>query len=83
MATHFAAPDDAIALDHPARVLSRVIETLDLSAFTENSKAVEGGAGRPVKIRSMLLTLWTYAVSRGVGSAREIERLTQSDHGFR
>lgn len=79
----FAAPDDVIALDHPARVLSRVIETLDLSAFTERSKAVEGSAGRPVKSRAMLLTLWTYAVSRGVGSAREIERLTQSEDGFR
>ncbi len=79
----FSAPDDAIAGDHPARVLSRVVGTLDLSAFTEQSKSVEGSAGRPVLSRAMLMTLWTYAVSRRIGSAREIERLTQSDDGFR
>lgn len=79
----FAVPDDAIAADHPARVLSKVIETLDLSAFTEKAKSVEGGAGRPVKSRAMLLTLWTYAVSRGIGSAREIERRTRSEDAFR
>jgi transposase len=79
----FAVPDEAIATDQPARVLSKVIETLDLSAFTERAKSVEGGAGRPVKSRAMLLTLWTYAVSRGIGSAREIERQTRSEDGFR
>lgn len=31
----------------------------------------------------MLLTLWLYAVSRGISSAREVERLTESDVGFR
>jgi transposase len=79
----FAVPDEAIAADHPARMLSRLIEKLDLTAFTERSKSVEGGAGRPVKSRAMLLTLWAYAIYRRIGSAREIERLTQSDDGFR
>jgi hypothetical protein len=31
----------------------------------------------------MLLTLWLYAISRGIGSAREIERLTRTDDAFR
>jgi hypothetical protein len=31
----------------------------------------------------MLLTLWLYAVSRAVGSAREIARLTETDRAFR
>ena len=30
----------------------------------------------------MLLTLWLYAISRGISSAREIERLSQSDDAF-
>lgn len=31
----------------------------------------------------MLLTLWLYAISRGIGSARELARLVASDDGFR
>jgi IS5 family transposase len=31
----------------------------------------------------MLLTLWLYAISTGIGSAREIERLTSCDDAFR
>ena len=39
--------------------------------------------GRAVLSVRMVLTLWLYAISMGIGSAREIERLTGSDDGFR
>ena len=77
------APDDLIAVDHQARLFARVVERLDLSRLTTDVKSVEHGGGRPVLCRGMLLTLWLYATSRGIGSAREIERHTTSDDGFK
>lgn len=79
----FAMPEDALPLEHPARVLWSAFEKLDLSPFLADARAFEGGSGRATCCPRMLLTLWTYAISRGVGSAREIERLTQSDAGYR
>lgn len=79
----FEIPDDALPADHRARLLWRVVEMLDLAHFTEDAKAVDGHAGRPVTSTRMLLTLWLYAISVGIGSAREIERRTRSDDAFR
>lgn len=78
----FEIPEDALADDHRARLLWRVVETLDLSAFTAGAKSVDGHAGRPLTSVRMLLTLWLYAISEGIGSAREIERRTSSDEAF-
>lgn len=78
----FEMPEDSLTEDHRARLLWRVVETLDLSAFTARAKAVEGRAGRPLASVQMQLVLWLYAISVGVGSAREIVRLTCSDTAF-
>lgn len=77
------AVDDLIGPEHPARLIDRVLGTLDLDSFTDEAKAVQFGAGRPIMSPRMMLTLWLYAVGEGVGSAREIERLTTSDSAFR
>jgi transposase len=79
----FEMPEDRLAEDHPARVLWRVVETLSLAAFMARAKAIAGRQGRDCLSVKMLLTLWLYAVSRGVSSAREVERLTRSDVAFR
>jgi transposase len=79
----FEMPEDTLALDHRARLIWRVLQTLDLSAFSAKAKAIEGVAGRDVLSTSMLLTLWLYAISIGIGSAREIARRTESDDAFR
>lgn len=79
----FTMPEDTLPPEHPARVLWSVFEKLDLSRFLVDARAFEGGSGRATTCPRMLLTLWTYAISRGVGSAREIERLTSSDVGYR
>ena len=78
----FQIPEDTLAADHRARLLWRVVETLELSAFTVNAKAVEGHVGRSLTSVRMQLTLWLYAISVGIGSAREIERCTRSDAAF-
>jgi len=75
--------EDALGADHPARLLWQVLGTLDLSGFVRNAKAVEGERGRDVLSVRMLLTLWLYAISIGVGSAREIARRIHGDAAFR
>jgi transposase len=79
----FDDPDIVLAEDHPARLLFKVVKTLDLSRFTEKAKAVEGRAGRTVRSPAMKLTLWLYALSQGIGSAREIERRIKQDDAYR
>ena len=78
----FEMPEDAIPAEHPARVLWSVLSRMDLSAFLADALAFEGGSGRSTMSPRMLLTLWTYAISRGVGSAREIERLIGTDVAY-
>lgn len=76
-------PEDTLPHDHRARLLWRVVETLELSGFTSKARAVEGRQGRAVLSTRMLLTLWLYAISQGIGSAREIARLIHCDDAFR
>ena len=73
----FELLEDVLPADHPARVLWRVVETLDLSAFLKGRKSFEGQAGRDVTSPHVLLTLWLYAMSIGVGSARGGSRGTK------
>jgi transposase len=63
--------------DHPARAIWEFVGHLDLSAFHEAIDAVEGRAGRPALDPQLLISLWIYAYSEGVGSAREIARLCE------
>jgi len=79
----FEVLEDVIGADHRARLLWRVAETLDLSGFLAKRRAFKGGAGRSVTSVRVLLTLWMYATSIGIGSAREIERRLSSDDAFR
>src|SRR6266513_334586 len=79
----FEMPEDVVPVEHPVRVLDRVVGTLDLTGLTAGAKAFEGEAGRSTLSLRMQLTLWLYAISRGIGSAREIARLTTSDDAFR
>jgi transposase len=61
--------------DHAARAIWSIVEKLDLSAFSEQTRALEGHAGRSAIHPRLLASLWIYAYSQGVGSAREISRL--------
>jgi transposase len=78
----FGVPDDLLPPSHPARLLWNVLGTLDLSAFKVGFSAVEGGKGRSRISPRMLLTLWLYGISIGIGSAREIGRRVKADTAF-
>lgn len=75
--------DTLIPEDHPARLLASAVECLDLSRFYEPIKARDGAAGRPATDPKLLVSLWLYATVDGVGSAREVERLTREHAAYR
>jgi transposase len=79
----FEMPEDSLPIEHPARVLWQVLGSLPLDGFVAQARAVEGHAGRPTYSPRMLLCLWLYAISQGVGSAREIARLLETDAAYR
>jgi transposase len=69
--------------EHAVRNVWAFVERLDLSALYAEIGSVEGGAGRPAIDPQILMALWLYATVDGVGSAREIERLTEVHDAYR
>ena len=75
--------ESLLPADHRARLVWAFVEGLDLSAFHETIKAVQGHAGRPPIDPAILLALWLYATLEGVGSARALERLCDEHDAYR
>src|SRR5271169_2633554 len=69
--------------DHRARLVLSFVESLDLPELYDQVLSREGEAGRPAADPAVLLSLWLYATVEGVGSARELERLGESDAAYR
>lgn len=67
---------------HAARKIWRVVEQLDLSRFETDVLAVEGRAGRCAHSPQVLVAVWLYAFSKGLHSAREIERQMDYEPGL-
>jgi len=68
--------------DHPARAIWELVGRLLPTDFYSGIKAVEGTAGQAAFDPQLLTSLWVYAYSRGVGSAREIARLCEYHPAF-
>jgi transposase/vacuolar-type H+-ATPase subunit H len=75
--------DSLLSADHPARVIWRYVEQLDLSVLEEAIEAREHTPGQAPASPRLLLALWLYATSQGVGSARALERLCESHDAYR
>ena len=75
--------DSLIGEDHVARVLWAYVEGLDLSELENRIKARNDRPGHPATSPRLLLALWLYATSQGVGSARALERLCNSHDAYR
>jgi transposase len=74
-----AALDDLIPLEHTVRAIWDYVVGLDLTALFEPIKAVQGRPGRSPIDPRILLALWLYATTRGVGSARQLDALCRTD----
>lgn len=75
--------DRIIPDEHPARGVWALVERLDLSSFYDEIAARGSEPGRPATDPQVLLALWVYASSEGVGSARLLERLCERDAPYR
>jgi len=75
--------ESLLAEDHRGRAIWESVEGLDLSALYERIRAVEGHTGRPAIDPAILVALWIYATSEGVGSARALERLCEAHDAYR
>lgn len=75
--------DALIGEAHAARLIWAYVERLDFSDFEARVRSREGLPGMPQTSPRLLLGLWLYATSDGVGSAREVERLCGYDPAYR
>jgi len=67
--------ESLIGEDHVARVIWAYVLGLDLSELENRIKARGNRPGHPATSPRLLMALWLYATSQGVGSARALERL--------
>jgi transposase len=75
--------ESLLSEDHPARAVWAFVESLDLEPIYGKIRSVEGRAGRPATDPRVLLALWIFATTDGVGSARALERLTEQHDAYR
>lgn len=61
-----------IPADHLARAIESLVQKLPDVDFLENNKSVEGHAGRPRTDPRLLVAIWVYAYSQGIGEAEAI-----------
>jgi transposase len=71
-----------IGEDHPARAIWTLVGRLDLSPFYRGIESSAEEGGRPAFDPHLLISLWVYAYSQGVGSAREVARRCEYDPAF-
>ena len=68
--------------DHSARSIWQLVGRLNLSLYYAEIAALEGRAGRDHTAPQLLISLWLYAYSQGISSAREIARQCAFEPGL-
>lgn len=79
---HAVDVEKLVGPDHLVRAIWELVGRLDLSHYTSTVKAVEGVAGRAAYDPRLLISLWIYAYSQKVGSAREVARRCEYEPAF-
>ena len=69
--------------EHRARLVWGYAQRQDLSRLTDAIKACGSNAGRSAIDPHILFALWLYATLEGVGSGREVARLTREHDAYR
>lgn len=76
-------PEEWLPADHIARHVWDFVETLDLTKLYTKVKARGSEPGRPCADPAVMLALWLLATIEDVGSARELDRLSERDLAYR
>src|SRR5205814_6709490 len=71
-----------IGEEHPARAIWELVGKLDLDRFYERIESNAEEGGRPANDPRLLISLWVYAYSQGIGSAREVGRRCEWEPAF-
>src|SRR5882672_3723154 len=71
-----------IGEDHRARAIWTLVGRLDLQQFYDDIESSAEQGGRPAFDPQLLISLWVYAYSEGIGSAREVARRCEFDPAF-
>jgi transposase len=74
--------EQLIDADHRARIIWELVGRLDRTQFYECIQSTKEEGGRPAYEPQLLISLWVYAYTLGIGSAREIERRCGWDPAF-
>jgi transposase len=72
---NWSSLDERLDPDSQARAVWDLVCRLDLSVWLDDIKAIQGHVGRDATDPRLLVALWVFATLRGVGSARQLERL--------
>lgn len=75
--------ESLLEADHPARGIWDALQKLDVSSFEAEIEARGDQPGRPAIDPRILIALWLYGTSEGIGSARELERLCEAHNAYR
>jgi len=75
--------DGLIGSDHPARLIWEYVRGLELGSLEQAVRAREHTPGQAPVSPRLLLALWLYATSEGIGSARALARLCESHDAYR
>ena len=75
--------ESLLAPEHRARMVWGYVVRQDLSNLYEAIKARGSNAGRAAIDPRILFALWLYATLEGVGSGREVARLSQAHDAYR
>ena len=74
--------ESMLAPDHTARAIWELAGRLDWSEFEKTIRSREQAGGRPVWEPRLLASVWMYAHTLGVGSARAVERMQGYEPGL-
>lgn len=78
-----AALEDLLPPTHRARAVWAFVERLELAPLYQSIRARDGVRGRRASDPKVLLALWLYATSEGVGSARQLAELCARHDAYR
>jgi transposase len=71
-----------IGPEHPARAIWQLVERLELEGFAAGVCSHQGESGRSALDPKMLVALWLYAYSNGVGSSRAVAAQCEYEPGL-